>query len=315
MPIAYGGAFALLVLLIAGQIVLPAKTYELQQVTLKDQLDLTSGSTNESNTTEDAATHIANRIPPDADVRPDDQVSNTSDAPVEGNGPSTGADASDDSSAKSSPPEPKRERKITLLGGKLTLDVGDQPLIGSIDAPHIVVEMISYDCPHCRKTNKIMKRALARYGDQVALVVLPLPLESKCNRLVINPEASHSGACATARTALAMARLKPESFSKFHEYLMSGDEKRPPALPSILAKAFSMADRVKLQEARESKDVADNISNYVNLYELFQQQSTESKEKFGLPIQILGDHIMSGGVEKADDVYKAWEEYLGVKPR
>jgi uncharacterized membrane protein len=315
LPIAYGGALAFLVLLIAGQIVLPAKTYELQQVALKDQVDLSNGGANGSNTSDDAATHVANRIPPDGDASAADQQSNPSATPENGNGPTAGDKTPGDDSAATATPEPRRERKIKLLGGKLTIDVGDEPLIGSIDAPHIVVEMISYDCPHCRKTNKIMKRALARYGDQVALVVLPLPLESKCNRLVTHPDASHSGACATARTVLAVAKVRPQSFPKFHEFVMSGDEKKPPALTSILIKAYGLADHGKLKEASDSKQVADKIASYVNLFEMLQKNNAESKEKFGLPIQILGDHVMSGTVEKADDVYKAWEEHLGVKPR
>ena len=39
-----------------------------------------------------------------------------------------------------------------------------------------------------------------------------------------------------------------------------------------------------------------------------------ANKNFGLPIQILGDEVMSGSVEKADDVYKAWEKNLGIKP-
>ena len=35
----------------------------------------------------------------------------------------------------------------------------------------------------------------------------------------------------------------------------------------------------------------------------------------GLPVQILGDNVMSGSVEKEEDVFKAWEENLGVKPQ
>jgi hypothetical protein len=44
-------------------------------------------------------------------------------------------------------------------------------------------------------------------------------------------------------------------------------------------------------------------------------QLNGNKKEFGLPIQILGDHIMSGTIEKSDDLYKAWEEHLGVKAR
>ena len=53
---------------------------------------------------------------------------------------------------------------------------------------------------------------------------------------------------------------------------------------------------------------------YVNLFGRLQKQN-EGNKKFGLPIQILGDFIMTGEVEKEEDVFKAWEEHLGVKPQ
>jgi hypothetical protein len=113
--------------------------------------------------------------------------------------------------------------------------------------------------------------------------------------------------------ALGISKLKPANFPRFHEYLMTGKDK-PPALDSIIAKAYSMADRIKLKEVRDSEEVANQIAGYVDLFAKLRQQNAGNKE-FGLPIQILGDHVMSGSVEKADDIYKAWEEHLGVKPR
>jgi hypothetical protein len=32
-------------------------------------------------------------------------------------------------------------------------------------------------------------------------------------------------------------------------------------------------------------------------------------------VQILGDKVMYGMVEKEEDIFKAWEEHLGVTPR
>jgi hypothetical protein len=292
-----------------------------QQVVLKDTLDL-SGKTGNSagnDASKGAAPHVAMRIDTEESQNStnSETASTTAEPATSGSGPATNGGNSTVSgkSSREPPPEPKRDRIIELLGGKLTLNVADEPLIGSINAPHVVVEMLSYDCSHCRKTNKMVKKAMSRYGDQVALVVLPLPLEAKCNRLVINPAASHTGACTTARTTIALAKVKPASFPRFHDYLMSGDEKKPPSLASILTKAFGLADRVKLQTVRDSKEMDKTIASYVDLFESLQKQSKKSKEEFGLPIQILGDHIMSGSVEKAEDIYKAWEEHLGVKPR
>jgi hypothetical protein len=40
-------------------------------------------------------------------------------------------------------------------------------------------------------------------------------------------------------------------------------------------------------------------------------QATGDKS-FGLPVQILGNQIISGSVEKESDVFEAWEKHLGV---
>ena len=83
---------------------------------------------------------------------------------------------------------------MKFLGGKLTLDVYQHPVIGSPEAPHIAIEMVSYDCPHCRKMFPMIEHALERYGDQVALLIMVQPLDKDCNKLVTDPAASHPGA-------------------------------------------------------------------------------------------------------------------------
>jgi uncharacterized membrane protein len=317
LPIAYGGALALLVVLIGGQIVFPAKTYDVQQVALKDTVDLSAKNGNKNGPSPNGAEpHVAMRVGTDGDAESAQQKSDsTKGSESNGNGTSGSAnDSAGEMPPAESPPEPKRERIIKLLRGSLTLDVANEPIIGSIDAPHVVVEMISYDCPHCRKTNRLMKRALSRYRDEVALVVLILPLEARCNKLITDPAASHPDACSTARMAIALAKLKPAVFPRFHEYLMGGDEKKPPQFSDILVQGYRMAEREKLQEIRDSKEVAQQVEGYVNLFGTLRRQNAKNKN-FGLPIQILGDHVVSGGIEKVEDIYKAWEQHLGLKPR
>jgi hypothetical protein len=141
---------------------------------------------------------------------------------------------------------------------------------------------------------------------------LPLPLESKCNRLVTDPKASHPGACTIARMALAVADIKPAVFRLFHDMLMN-DEKNPPTQANAVAKAYSMVDTLKLRKLTSGDKLNKQIGKIVDLYGSLQQQHASDKS-FGLPVQILGDEVMSGSVEKADDVYKAWEKNLGVKP-
>jgi hypothetical protein len=209
--------------------------------------------------------------------------------------------------------EPQPERLVSFLEGKLTLDVYKHPHLGSPEAPHVVVEMVSYNCKHCRATHRTMKRALSRYGDQVAVIVMIIPFERGCNKMLTSAATSHRGACTTARMALGVASLKPAGFAKFHDWLMA-DEEEPPALDRVIARAYGIVSRESLRELSGGEQLKKQIDGYINLFATLSKQNAGNKQ-FGLPVQILGDHVMSGTVEKPADLYSAWEEHLGVKPR
>jgi uncharacterized membrane protein len=340
LPIAYGGAVALLLVLIVGQVLFRDKTYEVQQVDLTTAIDMSGNggrdAADPAAQSDNAANHVAMRIPAEegnpteeaadeaaltdgngqataADSSPD-RATNGEELAAESVSPSTSTKASENSAAQVSSPPPKRERKVKLLNGKLTLDVYKQAYIGNPEAPHVVAELISYNCPHCRKTNRLMKQAMSRYGDQVCLVVLIIPMEQSCNRLFKNSEGSHPGACTTARMALGVAKLKPESFGRFHDFLMSGNKDKPPSLDTIISKAYSTVDRNRLRKLRESKELEPQIASTIDLYDSLSKQH-KGKKSFGLPVQIVGNEVTTGGFEKSDEIYKLWEKNLDVKPR
>lgn len=311
---ALGGAIPLIVLLIGGQLLFASKTFDVQKVALKDSIQMVGSKGETTNAAPGGTERVAMRVPSEEEgnVRP----SLSTGAPSQNAKPdATGKVAASSESDKppAEPIEPTKKRLVKFLGGKLTLDVYQHPVIGSPEAPHIAVEMVSYDCPHCRKMFPMIEHALERYGDQVALLVMVQPLEKECNKLVTDPAASHDGACAIARLAMGVARVNPSSFADFHEFLMSGDKDKPPAMQTVLPKAHVLADRSRLRQLTQSDELAKQLEDYIDLYATLQKQS--GKKNFGLPVQILGDHVMSGSVEKEEDVFKAWEEHLGVKPR
>lgn len=315
IALALGGAFALVALLIGGQILRPSKTYARQQnVALETPIDLTSTAAADSQTKPADSTtaheHVAMRVPTESAVS-DDAKADDDDKSADFQPP-----ADSDSEATAAPPPseaaPQRKRLVKFLNGTLTLDVYEHPVLGNPEAPHVMVEMVSYDCPHCRKMHKTVQSGLRRYGDQLAIILLMLPLESKCNRLVTDPSASHAGACTTARMALGVAALKPRAFQAFHDWLMA-DKDKPPSQDKIVVKAFGLVDRQRFRDLTRGDELNKKISQYVDLYAMFQGRKDSSK-KFGLPVQIMGDEVMSGGAEDPDDVYEAWEKNLGIKP-
>jgi len=322
-PIAIGGALAMLLVLVGGQLVFPAKSFSVGQVSLNQPVDMSGNNSESADASSDAEPRTAMRISPDGEGGDAEQITDSKEASEDEKLTTDETSSTKDGSTESSTvnqttnsdsPSAKRSRKIEFLKGGLKLDTYEQAIIGSPEAKHVVLELVSYDCPHCRKTNSLIKKALTRYGHQVAVIVLPLPLEQGCNRLVTNPAASHKGACTTARMALSVAELRPSSFARFHDFLMSGSDEKPPALDSIVDKAYGMVDPAKLRQLRDSESIKKRIAANVDLYANLQKQNT-SKKEFGLPIQILGDTVVSGSIDKQTDLYDAWEKNLGVKPQ
>ncbi|HJQ78546.1 MAG TPA: vitamin K epoxide reductase family protein, partial [Lacipirellulaceae bacterium] len=201
LPLALSGALAALAVLVTVQLVFPAKTHTLQEGSLDAPIALVGANDakrNQADPTSDSQPHIAMRIPSigeddelEGDVPPGNSASSEPTTPNEEEDSEVDHTANGNSQAAAEPPtngsngtspsaaEP--ERLVKFLGGKLTLDVYKHPLIGSPNAPHVMVEMISYDCPHCRKMHGIMKKGLARYGDELAIIVMPIPFEKGCN--------------------------------------------------------------------------------------------------------------------------------------
>ncbi len=316
---AFGGAVPLLAILIGGQMLFAAKTYQVEKVALGDAIKMDSTSDTKSS---DSATQRVAMRPTDTDDSANKAAHEIKGA--DGTSPSLPNDSkasdsktaagSDAKKTENAEPDPGHERIVKFLGGKLALDVYKHPIIGSPEAPHIVVEMVSYDCPHCRKMAPMMQQALEHYGDQVAILVMPIPLDKDCNKLITDPAVTHQGACGTARMVIAMAGLEPTEFAKFHEFLMSGDKEKPPGMGKIIPKVGSIVNPDKLRDSQHGPKVAKQLEGYVDLFGQLQAKSTDHKT-FGLPVQILGDNVVSGEVEKVEDIYKAWEENLHVQPK
>lgn len=317
------GAVPLLLVLIGGQLLFATKTYQVEKIALDNSLQLDDSKPSLADDDgSPGTTRVALRIPSDSEgdraatnadgaTTPDAKT----DAPTaeNANDKKSGDTASTDKKSDASA-QPTREHVVKLLGGKLSLDVYKHPHIGSPDAPHIVVEMVSYNCPHCRKMHAIVEDALARYGDQVGVIIMPIPLDKECNKLISDPTLLHPGACGTARMVIGLAKLAPDEFGKFHNFLMSGDKEKPPEMSKVIPKAYGLVDAEKLRALMKSAEVNKQLDGYINLYDQLGKQAHVGKT-FGLPVQVLGDTVVSGEVEKPEDVFKAWEEHLGVKPK
>ncbi|EMI20960.1 suppressor for copper-sensitivity C-like protein [Rhodopirellula maiorica SM1] len=162
--------------------------------------------------------------------------------------------------ANTSTKQPER-RTASILGG-LKLDTRQWPLIGKPDAELVFVELFDYTCPHCQRTHGALSQAKARYGDRLAVIVLPVPLDRSCNPTVRQTGAAHAEACDLARLAISVWVVDPKAFPKFHDYVF--DNK--PNYATALQHASQVVDSEKLRETMSGPIPSDYIAKHVSLY-------------------------------------------------
>ncbi len=169
---------------------------------------------------------------------------------------------SDKPAADPTPKAPER-RLLTFAGNRFTLDVKQWPLLGKPDAPYVFVEMYDYTCPHCRNTHQAITGALKHYGDNLAILALPVPLDASCNPTVNSTGGGHAEACELARIAVAVWRIEPAKFREFHDWMFAANRSALAARQH----AETLVDKEKLKKELSSGIPSQYISRHVKLYE------------------------------------------------
>ncbi len=301
-------AAGMLCLLIAAQYLFPPQTFEASQPDLKDTIDMTAASATSAAATPelspDARPYTVNRVT-DADPAVEDQGVKLADHQA----------AADEKPATKQPAEtaPALSREVTFLNGKIKINVYDEAVLGSPDAKYVVLELMDYTCPHCRKSYAQIEEALDRYGDQLAVVIMPVPLELECNKLVPSTDPMHRGACKIAELSLAVAKADPIRFADFHDFLLA-DVEKPPTSAQAVVRAFRLTDRTKLRKVTQDPAIDARIQKYISLFSTLSAENRGKPGSFGLPVQIVGDTVLSGDMT-TEEMFAAWEKALGVKPK
>jgi|GEM_PF-284640 len=189
-------------------------------------------------------------------------------------------------------------RLLTFAGNRFTLDVQQWPLLGKTDAKYVFVEMFDYTCPHCRNTHQAIAGAQKHYGDDLAIFVLPVPLEKECN-----PAASgggHPGACELARIAIAVWRVDPSKFQTFHDWMFQSSRTESAARQY----AETLVDKERLKTEMASGVPNQYIGRHVDLYKRVGSGQ--------VPKLIFPTTTMQGEVNSVKTLCQAIERELAV---
>lgn len=267
-------------LLIGVQVIFPAKTYELVEsldlvAETPDKIAITSpSSTSELN-------HHAARESNDS-VLPQEETP----APTTVNIPlQHGQEGSD----------AKAPRHRYFLKGRLKIDVREHCVLGSSEANQVVIELVDYTCPDCRRLHQHLKAARQHFGDRLAIVVFPTPLETSCNHHIRSTHKKHVGACKFANLALSVFSVAPDKFATFHDWLMEPTE--PPSFDQALRRA-----RMLVESGDGLGEASGKLQHYIKFFNVVNVQR--------LPAVIVGDKVMVGVPATADRLIEMLETQL-----
>ncbi len=158
-------------------------------------------------------------------------------------------------------PEP---RIISAAGGRFRLNAAQWPILGKPTAKFVVVEMFDYTCPHCRNSHRTLKEAFRKYGDDLAIIALAVPLNPACNSSATSRSAQNADACELARISIAVWRVAPDRFREFHDWLFDGGRNRTAS--EARKHAEQLVGKDLLQKELSQKTASEYISRHVELY-------------------------------------------------
>jgi len=204
-------------------------------------------------------------------------------------------------------PTARPSRKLELHAGRFSMELYEAPMLGQPNAPHIAVSLFDYTCAHCRQQHPLLKRVQASLSNDLAIVLLPMPLDKACNPLLAATGPDHIHACEYARIGLAVWRAKPAAFGAFEDWFFEPQKPRPVA--EVRAKAIELTGRPDLDAV-----MADPwIEDWLKLgREVFKANWDRTGRNF-LPMLNIGPVLSSGKLESDDELYGILEQHVGLK--
>ncbi len=188
-------------------------------------------------------------------------------------------------------------RTITLHDGVFTLSLKDLPVMGSPNAPYVIVHLFDYSCQHCRQLHPILTRVVKELTNQLAIVCLPVPLATNCNWLLKRPIMDHINACDYAYDGLALWRANPGKLHEFDDWIFKPGRPLPPADTRL--EAQRLAGTNEFTAALKDPWIKEQITTNIRLYETNYVRYRRSQ----LPQLMIGTNIVSG-VIRQNDLYR-----------
>lgn len=159
---------------------------------------------------------------------------------------------------------PGISRRIAVIDGKFQISPHEQPILGSADSPKLLIVLFDYCCPHCRAAHGYLVHSLPAFDGQLSVLLLPMPMDQKCNKTIEHTEPRFEHACELARLALAVWRARPTEFAAYDQWMFEPEQPRTPA--EARGKAVELVGAPQLESALHDPWIDQQIAANVQAY-------------------------------------------------
>ena len=194
------------------------------------------------------------------------------------------------------------QRIVHLLEDNLSFDLFKVPVLGSRAAPRVALELFDYNCPACRKVGRLVAHFRAQQAGQLAVILLPVPMDAECNPSLTATLTMFRDSCTYARLALAVYRADPAHFAEFHEWMLTGDFAPEPA--KARKRAEELVGAEALARTLAEPEVEQWIQDGIGIYRYLKAES--------LPKVIAGNSVISSSGLAKEKFYASLREALGL---
>lgn len=206
------------------------------------------------------------------------------------------------------PPTPAQKgRVITTHNGAFQLAMEELPVMGSPDAPHVIVSLFDYTCHHCHIMHAHLRTALQYFSNRLAIISLPMPLDSTCNPLIRRTHPTASNACFYARLGLAVWRANRQRFQQFDDFMFS--RPTPPPVSEASDYAANLVGADALGRALSDPWIDEHLRLNISLY----QTNSLTLGTGAMPQLVIGNKAVSGSLNSPGELIRLLNEHL-VKP-
>lgn len=182
---------------------------------------------------------------------------------------------------------PQQGREVNLINGALRFQMGQFPIFGSPDASRVVAHFFDFTCPACRDFHPALMAADVPNETTTALVMIPIPLDAKCNPGIRETAYAHRDACDYAKIALAIWNTRPDQYNLYDTFLFQGEY--PPPLDAARGYAQQLIGADTLTAALGDPHIEEQLRAGL---QMFYSSAIPNK---GLPALATPDSILVGG--------------------